>query len=289
MNTIVATLLIAFLAAVNCGLIGNFLVLRKQIMIGDAVSHAVLPGIVIAFLLGKSTNIWLLLLGAFIAGIPFIFFISFLSEHLQISHNAAIGIGFSSFFALGIVLLAKYAKNVDLDQECVLYGDLVTACKQRWYWHDVDMGSLPLYILSGLLVFNFAWIVILYPGLVISSFDTDFGTAIGMSKKIWHNGFIIVTTVNIVLIFRVIGAPLVVGFLVLPPMIAYLFNDRLTGMLMYTILIDATITSSGYLLAYWLNASLAGAMLTASTVLFITIFLLNTPINLKSFVMPKQK
>ncbi|MEM9569682.1 MAG: metal ABC transporter permease [Bacteroidota bacterium] len=269
MDIVLATIVIAFLAAVNCGLIGSFLMLRGQSMMGDAISHAVLPGIVLAFILTKSRAPMVMLIGAIGAAALMSLMVAFLKVTIKISHEAAIGISFTSFFALGIVLLAIYAQKVDLDMDCVLYGSLSLAGFKTWG----DMGPLDMYILLGLLLGNVTFIFIAYPSLVLTSFDHHFAQSVGVRTQRWYYTLILLTAVNTVFIFSIVGAPLVLGFLVIPPAIAYLFVPNVTSLLLYTLAIDVILAVFGHLLAASLDCALPGAMITVGGILFVMVFI----------------
>lgn len=270
MDIVLATIVIAFLAAVNCGLIGSFLMLRGQSMMGDAISHAVLPGIVVAFIFTQSRAPMVMLLGAVGAAILMSLLVAFLKVTIKISHEGAIGIGFTSFFALGVVLLSIYAEKVDLDMDCVLYGSLALAAFETWG----DMGPSAIYILLGLLLGNMTFIFMAFPCLVLTSFDDHFARSVGVHTQRWYYALILLTAVNTVFIFTIVGAPLVLGFLVIPPAIAYLFVNNVTSLLLYTLAIDVILSVFGHLLAVSLDCTLPGAMIAVGGVLFVVIFML---------------
>ena len=255
------TITIAFLAALNCSLIGVFLMLRRLVMVGDAISHAVLPGIVLSFMVVGKMNTGVILIGAIVAGCLAVLLISTLKGAIKINEGAAIGVTFTSFFAFGICLLSRYAHYVDLDQSCVLYGELSSAHFARLVGLGIDFGPRAIYLLLGLLLVNGTFIYLFYPLLIVSSFDASLATMSGLSIKKWHYAFLVLTAINIVAIFRIIGAPLVVGLLVGPATIAYLCTYRLSVLFAYTIVIDLVISLHGYLLAKTFDISLAGAMM----------------------------
>ncbi|MCH2085272.1 MAG: metal ABC transporter permease, partial [Saprospiraceae bacterium] len=117
-------ILTASLFAISCSLLGSFLILRKMAMVGDAISHAVLPGIVIAFLLTGSRDSFDMIIGAALLGVFTTFLIEFFHKRARLQTDAAIGVTFTWLFALGIILVSLYAGQVDVDQECVLYGEI---------------------------------------------------------------------------------------------------------------------------------------------------------------------
>src|SRR5688572_18970176 len=113
-----------FLVMLACGLLGNFLILRRMALVADAISHSILPGIVIAFLLGKSRGPVAMFFGAVVAGMLTTLLIEIIHRRSRIKQDAAIGIVFSTFFAAGVLMISLFAGQVDLDADCVLYGEL---------------------------------------------------------------------------------------------------------------------------------------------------------------------
>ena len=114
----------AFLVTLSCGLIGYYLVLRRMSLVGDAISHSVLPGIAVAFLVSHSRDPWIMSIGAIAAGVLTTFLIENIHGRSRIKQDAAIGITFTTLFAIGVIIITVFAGKVDLDQECVLYGEI---------------------------------------------------------------------------------------------------------------------------------------------------------------------
>jgi len=266
-------ILVTFLVAANCGLLGTFLMLRKQAMIGDAISHSVLLGVVVGFLITGSSHVFVFLGGAILIGTLTTLLIETLQRQLKISNEASIGFVFTSFFALGVLLIAFYTNKVDLDQGCVLYGELVSIIFDRWVFYGYMMGPKAVYWLGGLLVVNGAIIALNMPMLFITTFDPDMARSIGIKTKRWHYLLMILTSITAVLAFRIVGAPLVVAFFIIPPATAYLLTGQLRQTICYTLVIDIIVAIYGYWLARASNASVPGGMGTVASVLFILAFL----------------
>ena len=156
-------LLAAALAAVCCGLLGNFLLLRKQSMMGDAISHSVLPGLVIAFLIASTRSPLVMLAGATIAGVVTVVLVEFVKRFGKVEPGAAMGVVFSILFALGVLLIEKAAvRHVDLDAECVLHGQLETLV---WYsapatisglWSVETLDAIPRQIITLTIILTLA-------------------------------------------------------------------------------------------------------------------------------------
>src|SRR5690554_6833283 len=140
-------ILTGVLVALNCGLLGCFLILRKMAMIGDAISHAVLPGIVLAFLFTGSRDSVTMLIGAGSLGVLTTFLIEFFHKRGKLQTDASIGVTFTFLFAVGVILISVFAGKVDLDQDCVLYGEIAYVPLDLWITDTgFIMGPRVLYI-----------------------------------------------------------------------------------------------------------------------------------------------
>lgn len=272
------------LVAVTCGLLGCFLILRRMSMVGDAISHAVLPGIVIAFLWSGSRDTLPMILGAGATGLLATFFIEYLHRKARLQTDASIGIVFTFFFAIGIILITMLANKIDLDQDCVLYGELAYVPINLWILPDgTSLGPRPVYILSAVLLLFVLFIYFGYKELKLTSFDPAFAAAIGISTTLWHYLLMAAVSFTTVSSFESVGAILVITFLIGPPAIAYLLTEDLKKMLWITVGLGVLISFSGYWLAYGLNASIAGCMALVTGIYFAMVFVYT------QFVLKKKK
>ncbi len=262
------------LVAISCGLLGCFLVLRKMSMVGDAISHAVLPGIVIAFLLSGSRDTGLMLVGAAATGMLATMLITYFHRRAKLQADASIGITFTFMFAVGIILISAFAGHVDIDQDCVLYGEIAYVPVDLWITTDgTIMGPRAVYVLSTVLALIVLFITLGYKKLMLTSFDPGFATSIGIPTHLWH--YLLMAAVSLATVgsFESVGAILVVAFLIGPPATAYLLTQSLKQMIWITVLIGVFVSGSGYLLARWLDASVAGSMAIMVGVCFSIAFL----------------
>jgi len=267
-------ILTASLFSISCGLLGCFLILRKMAMVGDAISHAVLPGIVIAFLLTGSRDSFEMIIGAALFGILTTFLIEFFHKRARLQTDAAIGVTFTSLFALGIILISVYAGQVDLDQECVLYGEIAYVPIDLWITQGgTVLGPRALYIAIIMLLINLLFIRTGYKQLYLTTFDPEFAASIGISVSLWHYLLMGAVSMTTVAAFDSVGAILVVALLVAPAATAYLLTDRFRNMLFLTALISVVISTLGYYLAVALDGSIAGAIVAVAGVLFGLAFL----------------
>lgn len=265
--------LTATFIAVSCGLIGAFLILRKMAMLGDAISHAVLPGIVLAFLISGSRDNLVMLLGAAIVGVLTTVLIEVLHKKARLQEDASIGVSFTWLFAIGVILISAFTADVDLDQDCVLYGEIAYVPLDLWQLaNGTLMGPRPLYIAGLLLVCILLFIWRGYKGLVLTTFNPDYAAALGISTAIWHFGFMGLVSVTTVVSFESVGAILVVALMIAPPATAYLLTGSLKKMLWLTALFGLLTAVGGYYLALVLDGSIAGAMATAGGFYFVLAF-----------------
>jgi manganese/zinc/iron transport system permease protein len=266
--------LIAVVVAVACALPGVFLVLRRMAMVSDAISHSVLLGIVLAFFVVQSLNSPLLLVAAALTGLLTVFLVEALKNTGLVREDAAIGLVFPALFSAGVILIARFADSVHLDTDVVLLGELAFAPFDRLVVAGWDLGPKSLVVMSAILVLNAGLIALFYKELKLATFDSGLALALGFSPALLHYGLMSVVSVTVVGAFDAVGAILVVALMIAPPATAYLLTDRLAVMLGLSALIGAAAALSGYWLARWLDASIAGSMATMTGVLFGVAFLL---------------
>jgi len=267
-------ILTASLVASSCALLGCFLVLRRMAMVGDAISHAVLPGIVLAFLFSGTRDSLVMLAGAGIAGMFTTFLIEFFHRRARLQTDAAIGVTFTWLFAVGVILISVFAGKVDLDQDCVLYGEIAYVPLDLL---DLFGGSFTIprsMLVAGLLLVGvILFIAIGYRPLLLTTFDASFAGAVGLATGTWHYLVMGAVSVTTVASFESVGAILVVSLLVVPAATAYLLTERLKVMLMLSALFGILASVSGYYLAVAIDGSIAGAIATMTGVFFLMAFL----------------
>jgi manganese/zinc/iron transport system permease protein len=218
----ILTLSTALLIAWSCSLLGCFLVLRKVVMVGDAISHSVLPGIVLAYLVSSSFNSVFILIGAAIFGVITTVLIDFFHKKLRLQEDASIGITFTWLFALGVIFIALFTDgSADIDQECVLFGELGTTFLDKVIYGGRLYGTRSLLQILPVFLLIVGFIVFGYKGLQILSFHEEFAKSIGIHVRFWHFAFMGLVSITTVMSFESVGAVLVVGLLVIPPATAY--------------------------------------------------------------------
>ena len=257
------------LVAVSCALLGSFLILRKMSMVGDAISHSVLPGIVIAyFIAGSMQSIWMLI-GAGILGVLTTFLIEFFHQKGRLQTDASIGVTFTWLFALGVILVTYYAGNSHIDQDCILHGEIAYVPIDLLYDSSGSpIGPKAVIILSAVVVVIIVFIICFYKELFITTFDASFARAIGISTAKWHYALMGLVSLTTVASFESVGAILVVALLITPAASAYLITNKLKTMLILSSCFGVLSAFIGYWLSYLLDGSIAGAMVTISGVIF---------------------
>jgi manganese/zinc/iron transport system permease protein len=256
------------LVASTCGIVGCFLVLRKMALIGDAISHSVLPGIVIAFLISGSRDSLFMLLGAAGVGLLTVFLIQMFQQN-GVQADASIGVVFTALFAVGVLLISMYAKNIDLDLDCVLYGEIAYVPWNTLILAGHDLGPKAVWALGLALLLTVAVIGTFYKQFKICSFDPAMAAAVGIPVALFHYLLMGLVSVSTVASFESVGAILVVGMLVVPPATAYLLTERLSRMILYSVLIGVFSSVVGYYASSALDASIAGCMISAAGFLFV--------------------
>jgi manganese/zinc/iron transport system permease protein len=249
------------LAAGSCALVGCFLVLRRMAMLGDAISHAVLPGIAIAFLVTNSRAPLPMLAGAVALGILTAVLVEWLHRNGRLQQDASIGVTFTWLFAIGVILISAFAGQVDLDQECVLYGEIAYVPWDTWTLAGGrDLGPRAVWILGATFAATLAGVVVAYKELKVCAFDPELAASLGIPVTLFHYLLMGATSVTTVTAFESVGAILVVAMIVGPAATAYLLTDRLARMLAIAVGVGVLSSGAGYLLARWLDCSIAGAM-----------------------------
>ncbi|WP_028547336.1 metal ABC transporter permease [Paenibacillus sp. UNC451MF] len=258
----------AALVACSCSLLGCFLVLRRMAMIGDAISHSVLPGIVIAFLISGSRDSFFMLLGASILGLITVFLIQ-LFQQSGVQSDASIGVVFTALFSIGVVLVSMYTRQVDLDLDCVLYGEIIRVPWDTITLAGMDIGPKAVWILGLVLVLSGAVIGLFYKQFKICSFDPAMAAAVGIPVVLFHYLLMGLVSVTTVASFESVGAILVVGMLVVPAATAYLLTERLGIMIVYSMIVGIISAVAGYYVSMLLDASIAGCMITVAGAMFV--------------------
>jgi manganese/zinc/iron transport system permease protein len=265
--------LIASLVAIACAIPGTFLVLRKMAMISDAISHSILPGIVLGFFITHDLNSPILILLAALTGIITVVLVEYIQKTGLVKEDTAIGLVFPTLFSIGVIMIAKNANDVHLDVDAVLLGELAFAPFDRLIISDVDLGPKSLWIIGVILLITIGLLFAFFKELKVSTFDAGLASALGFSPVIMHYGLMSVASVTTVGAFDAVGAILVVALMIAPAATAYLITTDLKKMLFYSVGFGVFSAISGYWVAHWLDASIAGSITTMLGLLFLSVYL----------------
>lgn len=247
-------LLTGLVVGIVCGVIGSFIVLRGLALMGDAISHAVLPGVAISFMLGINFFI-----GAVVVGLLAAIGIGFINQNSNIKNDSAIGIVFSTFFAIGVLLIAKANTAMDLTE--ILFGNVLTV-------RDVDR-TLTL-IVAAVVIFV---VVLFYKEFLMTTFDPTMAEASGMPVKTIHYGLMILLTLVTVVSLQTVGVVLVVSLLITPAATAYLLTKRMSSMIILSASLGGISAIIGLMFSFKFNLSSGPTIVLVATAFFILAFI----------------
>ena len=267
--------LMGFFVTAACGLVGNYLLLRRMALVGDAISHSILPGLVVSFMIFKTAATWVAFTGALAAGMLTVLIIEFIHRQSRVKPDAAICIAFTTLFAVGVVLMSMLEStgSFHIDADCVLYGEIAFVPLEP----PVVLSGYSLGPPSALRMIVVFVVVILaiaafYKELLVTSFDPGLAKSLGMRTAIWHYGLMGALALVVVSAFESVGAILAVAMLIVPPMFAAQLSDRLPVRLGLTVVHAALSATIGLHISVWLNCSAAGAMVVAAALLFVMVW-----------------
>ena len=273
----------AVLAALSCGLLGNFLVLRKQSLMGDAISHAVLPGLVGAFLITQSRSPGIMFVGAAMSALVTVVLVELIKRLGKVEAGAAMGVVFSVLFALGVFMLENAsARGVDLDADCVLHGNLQTlfwAASPTEWSQFVSMNTFDdvprqVWTLVGTTLAVVLFITMFFKELRIASFDAGIATVQGINAGFMHMALMAFVAIAAVASFEAVGSILVIAMLICPAATARLLTDRLITQIIVSAVIGILSAVGGYTLASRLDVNAAGMIAsTAGAILMLVMIL----------------
>lgn len=261
--------LIASVTAFACALPGVFLVLRGISLMSDAISHAILPGIALIFLAVHSLDSPLLLLGAAFSGLLTVICTELLITSQKLKKDAAIGLVFPLFFSVGVILISQYARDVHLDTDMVLLGELAFASLNRVHILGIDVGSYALWVMSGISLLNLVCIGLFFKELQMSAFDAVYATVSAGNPIIYYYLLMTLTSITAVGAFDVVGAIVVVALMITPAATAFLCTQTLHTMMLLSIFFGVGAAIGGYLIASCTDVSIAGTIAFMSGVQFI--------------------
>src|SRR5690625_4080249 len=255
-----------------CGIIGSFIILRGMALMGDAISHAILPGVAISYMLGINY-----FYGAVFFGILTAFGIGVVSQHSRIKNDASIGIVFTAFFALGIILIGKAQTATDLTQ--ILFGNVLS----------VRTSDMVITIIIGIIIIM--CVIIFYKELLVSTFDETLAASYGLPTKWIHYGIMLLLTLTTVASLQTVGVVLVVAMLITPASTAYLLTNRFSVMIVLAAFFGAFSAVIGLYISSEYNLESGAVIVLAATIMFLIAFIFSPKQGLlwRSLRSQKQK
>ncbi|MEY8513375.1 metal ABC transporter permease subunit [Lactococcus taiwanensis] len=247
-------LITALMIGIVSGVVGCFIILRGMSLMGDAISHAVLPGVALSYLLGINFFI-----GAIFFGLLSSVIITFIKNNSTIKGDTAIGITFSSFLALGVILIGVANSSTDLFH--ILFGNIL-AVQDLDKWLTLGVSALVL-----------ALILLFFKELLITSFDPTMAKAIGMNVSFYHYLLMILLTLVSVTAMQSVGTILIVALLITPAATAYLYTNSLKRMMILSSTLGAISSVLGLFIGYSFNIAAGSSIVLTSAVLFVGGFL----------------
>lgn len=260
--------MVAVLAASACALAGVFLVLRRMGMMADAISHAILPGLVAGYVLARGPNLFAGILGATAAGLLTVVLVEAFTKSRRVKEDTAIGVVFPALFALGVFVISKYFSSLHIDTDAVLFGEIAFTPFDTLQIAGKDYGPQALWTLGTLTLLNGALMALFYKELKLSTFDPALAAALGFAPAAIHYILMAMVAVTTVGALSAVGAILVVALIIVPAVTASLLTYRLPVMIGLSLIIGLLAALSGFALAMRWDVSISGMIATMLGVFF---------------------
>jgi ABC-type Mn2+/Zn2+ transport systems, permease components len=255
-----SALLTAIMVGIMSGIIGSFIILRGMSLMGDAISHAVLPGVAVAYMLGIN-----ILIGASIFGVLAALLIGFVASHSKIKTDTSIGVVFSAFYALGFILISMAESSTNLHH--ILFGNILAV-------NDADIMTTA--VVLGIVIL---FVVIFYKELLVTSFDETYARTYGLKVQVIHYALMLVLTLVTVSALQTVGIILVVAMLITPAATAFLWTDKLGVMLMLAASFGVVSSMTGLYFSYTFNWASGPAIVIVAAALFAISFIFSPKQN----------
>lgn len=260
MSFVLGTMLLAVVTALACALPGVFVVLRRNSMLVDAISHSILPGVIFGYFFTHNFNSPFMIAAAALAGLAVVLGSEWLTRTGLLTGDAPQGLIFPALFSAGVILVTLEFANIHLDTHMVLAGDLNIAAWEPLIIAGTRVGPAYLYVMLGVLLINAIFLALFYSKLKVTTFDPQFATSLGIRSGLLNTAFMFLVSVTVTAAFNAAGAILVIALVVVPAATAYLLTTRLPVMIAFTALIAVAGALAGFWVAYVLNAATSAGM-----------------------------
>ncbi|XCB29733.1 metal ABC transporter permease [Arcanobacterium hippocoleae] len=273
MSFLFAAALLAVTTSLTCALPGTFLVLRRQAMLVDAMSHAVLPGIVLGALLAGSTYSPIMVFCAAAFGLVVVLGANYLQSTGLLSKDASQGVIFPLLFSAGVIMLSTVLANVHICEDTVLTGDLnlLALDTERLILAGRDFGPRAMWMMLLILAANTVFLALTYKVMQLVTFDRESAQAIGFPIRIVETGFMILVALTIVVAFSTAGAILVIALMVTPAATAILLTNSLPRVIALTLVISVVSAIVGFVLAWHFNLATSAMMAFTDGIIFLAV------------------
>ncbi len=268
MSLMLWTVAIALITAVACALCGSLLVVKREALVSEGLSHAVLPGIIVGYLVFQDRSSPLLILSAAATGLLMVGLVQLIKRTGLVDSDASLGIVFSAMFSGGVILASQNLRNVHFHAQCIIDGNLATAALKTIQWGGVDLGPQAFWSMMLTLGLILLFIGVFYKELKLMCFDESLARSMGFRPRLMHALWLALVSITAVSAFESAGSILVVALMIAPPAAAYLLTRSLFGMLCWSVLIAGLSSFVGVYVGYHLDIAPTGPIALASGLFF---------------------
>ena len=268
------TLAIAVVTSAACALCGSLLLVNRQAMMSEGLSHAVFPGLVIAFMVLRDYSSPLLIISAAASGLLMVWLTQWLVNTRLVDSDAALGIVFAGMFSVGILLVSRNLRDTHFHADCIIEGNLAIAPLDRLRVAGVDFGPQSWIVMLTMLIVCVGFIAVCYKELKLMLFEPLLARRFGFKPVLLQCIWLAIVSLTTVAAFNVAGAVLIVALMIAPPAAAYLLSDRLSGLLVISAAIAVVSSIAGFYLGMGLDIAPTGPIASTAGVVFLLTFAL---------------
>ncbi|AFM06498.1 metal ABC transporter permease [Corynebacterium pseudotuberculosis] len=273
MSFAVSVSVLAIVVSLTAAIPGIVLVLRRQAMLSDALSHAVLPGIAVAALWTASPDDPLLLVGATLSGVAVIALTEWIRDRKKVTEDSATGLVFPAFFAIGVIIISMRFNNSTISEHTVLVGDLNIAALNHWVAWGIDFGPKSAWTIGVVGLVTLGVVILARRPLMISTFDPTFAAAVGIRTRLLNYLVMVLVSLTIVVVFDAAGAVLAVALMIVPAAAALMVTRSETAMVVVTLVIAAASSQVGFWVAYRIDAATSPTMAFVDGLIFLALWI----------------
>ncbi|WP_116115174.1 metal ABC transporter permease [Austwickia chelonae] len=272
MNFVFSVAVLTVATAVACALPGTLLVVRRQSMLAEAMSHTVLPGIVVAMIAVGSINSPLLLVGAAAAGMLVVLGAEYLEGTGLLAGDSPQGVIYPALFSIGVILISTRFAGVQISERTVLTGDVNLAAFLHLHVAGVDVGPAHLWVMIALIVANALFLALCWKELTLATFDPALAQAFGFRPRLLHYLLMLDVSITVTAAFATAGSLLVVALMIVPPAVARLLSDRLPMMVAWSVALAVVGSLVGFGVAYRFDLATSSGLAAFYGVCFVAVW-----------------